>query len=246
MGRLGARRPRADGPDPNAPLQPAAMRYRIALRPTLPYPGERERKRPGLGGEFYELRGYAPGDELRRVYWRAYARTGRLYTRVETPLERVRFTIFLDSSPSMDLWGKRAYAEEVAGLLLEIARFEDKKARLLRGLPQEAPKGRGLVLLTDGLDPLPWPRLLPRHSAVVQILAPEELDPPKGAALLQDVETQERLRVDDEARTAYLEALAEHLANLSLLARLRGRYALLRVGEAPLKALLRQGVLELF
>lgn len=222
------------------------MRYRIALRPTLPYPGERERKKPGLGGEFYELRGYAPGDDPRRIHWRAYARTGRLYTRVETPLERVRYTLFLDSSPSMDLFGKRAYGEEVAELLLKIARKEDKRARFLLGPPQEAPRKPGLVLLTDGLDPLPWPRLLPRHSALVQILAPEELDPPKGAALLQDVETGEKLRVDAESRMAYLEALAEHLSALSLLARLRGRYALLRVGEAPLKPLLRQGVLELF
>jgi uncharacterized protein (DUF58 family) len=221
------------------------VRYRIALQPTLPYPGERERKKPGLGGEFYELRGYAPGDDPRRVYWRAYARTGRLYTRVETPLERVQYTVYLDSSPSMDLFGKRAYAEEVARLLLRIARFEDRRARLLRGPPQEAPRKSGLVLVTDGLDPLAWPRLLPRRSALVQVLAPEELDPPKEAALLRDVETGERLRVDAESRAAYLEALAGHLAALSLLARLRGRYALLRVGEAPLKPLLRQGVLEL-
>ena len=44
---------------------------------------------------------------------------------------------------------------------------------------------------------------------------------------------------------AYKEALAAHLKALRLLALLRGRYALLRVGEPPLPALLRQGVLEL-
>lgn len=232
------------GPSQAPPGDP--HRYRIALRPTLPYPGERERKKPGLGGEFYELRGYAPGDDPRRIHWRAYARTGRLYTRMETPLERVRYTLFLDSSPSMDLFGKRAYGEEVAELLLKIARKEDRRARLLLGPPREAPRKPGLVLLTDGLDPLPWLRLLPPHSALVQILAPEELDPPKGAALLQDVETREKLRVGAESRTAYLEALAGHVFALSFAGRLRGRYALLRVGEAPLKPLLRQGVLELF
>jgi uncharacterized protein (DUF58 family) len=57
-------------------------RYRIAAKPYLPYPGERLARRKGLGGEFYELRPYAAGDEVRRVHWRAYAKTGRLYTRL--------------------------------------------------------------------------------------------------------------------------------------------------------------------
>ncbi|WP_114311810.1 DUF58 domain-containing protein [Thermus caldifontis] len=221
------------------------MRYRIATRPYLPYPGERLARRKGLGGEFFELRPYAPGDEIRRVHWRAYAKTGRLYTRLETAPERSRFRIHLDESESMRLHGKLAYGEEVARLLLKLARQEDASARLDRGRPEAFRRGPGvLVLVTDGLDPLPWPRLLPRRVILVQVLAPVELSPPLEEALLQDVETGQTLPVGPEEVRGYRQALEAHLKALRLLALLRGRYALLKVGEAPLPALLRQGVLE--
>jgi hypothetical protein len=80
---------------------------------------------------------------------------------------------------------------------------------------------------------------------LVQILSSLELDPPLEEALLRDVETGEALPVGREEVEAYKKALAEHLKGLRLLALLRGRYALLKVGEAPLPGLLRQGVLEL-
>ena len=80
---------------------------------------------------------------------------------------------------------------------------------------------------------------------LAQVLSPLELDPPPTEALLKDVETGETLPVGREEAEAYKEALAAHLKALRLLALLRGRYALLRVGEPPLPALLRQGVLEL-
>ncbi|KHG65224.1 hypothetical protein QT17_07745 [Thermus sp. 2.9] len=222
------------------------IRHRLATKPHLPYPGERLARQKGLGGEFLELRPYAPGDEVRRVHWRAYAKTGRLYTRLETAPQRARFRLFLDESESMRLHGKLAYAEAVAALLLKIARQEDPSARLLRGRPGAWGAGRGtLVLLTDGLDPLPWARLLPRRLVLVQILSPLELAPPFGEALLKDVETGETLPVGKEEVEGYRKALAAHLKALRLLALLRGRYALLKVGEPPLPALLRQGVLEL-
>lgn len=221
------------------------IRYRIASRPYLPYPGERLARRKGHGGEFFELRPYAEGDEVRRVHWRAYARTGRLYTRLESAPERARFRLFLDATPSMRLHGKLPYAEEVAALLLRAARQEDPRTRLERGGLEALPRGFGvLVLLTDGLDPLPWPRVLPRRVVLVQVLSPLELDPPLEEALLKDVETREALPVGRAEVEAYRRALVEHLGALRLLAFLRGRYALLRVGEPPLPALLRQGVLE--
>lgn len=146
----------------------------------------------------------------------------------------------------MRLHGKLPYAREVAAFLLRIARQEDPLARLEEGSPKDLRPGRGvLVLLTDGLDPLPWPKLLPRRVVLVQILSPWELDPPLEEVLLKDVETGETLPVGREEVKAYKEALAAHLKALRLLALLRGRYALLRVGEPPLPALLRQGVLEL-
>lgn len=58
------------------------------------------RKAWGLTGtEFHSLREYAPGDDLRRIHWKASARSTDLLVR-ETELEAVRrCTVLLDTSP---------------------------------------------------------------------------------------------------------------------------------------------------
>lgn len=38
-------------------------------------------RRPGQGGDLIDLREYAPGDRMRSVHWRAFARHGKLFTR---------------------------------------------------------------------------------------------------------------------------------------------------------------------
>lgn len=235
-------------------------RYRIRTRPTQPFAGERTQARPGRGLEFYELRGYAQGDEPRFIDWQAYARTGRLYTRVFQAESPARFTLFLDGSPSMELFGKATYAEQVFRVLAGAAksegaflwaggRFHNAVSRVPEGpsVLLRKPRLRGtILLLTDGLDELDWPRLLHRLQRVVlvQILAPEELAPEPGEALLRDVESGGRLEVGRAEVEAYQEALAAHLRVLKTVARRLGSYALLRVGESIVPGLLRQGVLE--
>ncbi|MER3481435.1 MAG: DUF58 domain-containing protein [Meiothermus sp.] len=238
-------------------------RYRIRTRPTQPFAGERTQARPGRGLEFYELRGYAPGDEPRFVDWKAYGRTGRLYTRIfqaETP---ARFTFFLDGSPSMELHGKAQYAERVFHLLASLARPEGaylwgggryrNRAEAVGGGPGvlllalASQRRRGAtVLITDGLDELDWERLLNRLKRVVlvQVMAPQELSPGLDEAQLRDVETGARMEVGRLEVEGYLEALENHLRRLKTTARRLGSYALLRVGEPIIPALLRQGVLE--
>ncbi|MER3483527.1 MAG: DUF58 domain-containing protein [Meiothermus sp.] len=235
-------------------------RYRIRTLPTQPFAGERTQARPGRGLEFYELRGYAQGDEPRFIDWQAYARTGRLYTRIFQAEAPARFSFFLDGSPSMELLGKAPYAERVFRLLAGSAKSEgafvwgagrfrnsinpvsDGPSALLK-----TPRPKGVtVVITDGLDELDWPRLLQRlkHVVLVQIMAPEELSPGLREALLQDVETGGRLEVGRAEVQAYEAALEAHLRLLKTVARRLGSYALLRVGEPIVPALLRQGVLE--
>ncbi|PZA08045.1 MULTISPECIES: DUF58 domain-containing protein [unclassified Meiothermus] len=235
-------------------------RYRIRTRPTQPFAGERNQARPGRGLEFYELRGYVPGDEPRFVDWKAYARAGRLYTRTFQAEAPARFTFFLDGSPSMGLYGKAEYAERVLHVLARAAKAEGAtlwgagpyrgKSRAVAAGPAEllrVPRPRGAtVLITDGLDELDWGRLLKRLKRVVlvQVMAPEELSPSLTEAWLHDVETNERMEVGRLEVERYLEALEQHLRCLKTIARRLGSYALLRVGEAILPALLKQGVLE--
>ncbi|MEW6423695.1 MAG: DUF58 domain-containing protein [Bacillota bacterium] len=80
--------------------------------------GVRRSLQKGGAVEFADYREYAPGDELRRVDWKAYARLGRLYVK-EFLDERQQTTLFLlDVSASMD-WGgppahKGRYALQIA------------------------------------------------------------------------------------------------------------------------------------
>ncbi len=235
-------------------------RYRIRTRPTQPFAGERTQAVPGRGLEFYELRGYAQGDEPRFIDWRAYARTGRLYTRIFQAEAPARFTFFLDGSPSMKLFGKQAFAERVLRVLADTARSEgvflwggERYRGQLRPVEQgpsvlfDFPRPRGVtVLITDGLDELNWRRLLQklRRVVLVHIMSSEELTPGFSEALLNDVETGGWMEVGQPEVQGYQQALENHLLRLRTTARRLGSYALLRVGEPVVAALLRQGVLE--
>lgn len=53
-----------------------------------PWPGTVPARTSGPGSEFYSLRGYVPGDDLKKMNWKASARTNRLIVN-ETEAERV-------------------------------------------------------------------------------------------------------------------------------------------------------------
>jgi len=246
-------------------------RYRIHTSLRQPFPGGRQSRRAGESLDFLELRGYTPGDDPRFVDWKAYARSGRLYTRVWQGEERARFTIWLDGSPSMQLYGKLAYAREAARLLLAAALPDETfalspgslnrlktaaAAELLKPDPRgplaalaDLGRARGqLILISDGLDEGDWPafmqRLNQKRPLLIQILAPAELSPPGEAAEWHDVESGEKKPVTAAEVKAYKEALAKHVKLLRQAALTRGGYAHLRVGEPILPALRRQRVLE--
>lgn len=108
-------------------LQPSIVEYRITAMPATNYRfidphvlaaisdlhllaktvidgfmlGANQSPRPGVGLEFNQYRSYQPGDDLRLVDWKMYARSDRYYVReadIETSIT-VRF--ILDASASM-------------------------------------------------------------------------------------------------------------------------------------------------
>src|ERR1700730_5684175 len=64
-------------------------------------PGRRRSPLAGSSMEFADYRRYAPGDDFRRIDWRAYARLERLFLRVFEAEENITVTILIDCSASM-------------------------------------------------------------------------------------------------------------------------------------------------
>ncbi|MGA8903547.1 MAG: DUF58 domain-containing protein [Candidatus Bathyarchaeia archaeon] len=73
----------------------------VTARRVGPWPGTVPSRSVGPGTEFFELRLYSPGDELRRINWKASARQARLVTN-EFETERVTdVLVALDCSESV-------------------------------------------------------------------------------------------------------------------------------------------------
>src|SRR5688572_33291995 len=64
-------------------------------------PGAHRSSRLGRSPEFTEYRAYRPGDDLRRLDWKLYGRTDRLFLRIADDHAALRTAIILDASASM-------------------------------------------------------------------------------------------------------------------------------------------------
>jgi len=75
----------------------------------------------GASVDFAEHRGYVPGDDIRRVDWRLFARTDRFYIKEYEADSNMNFAVLLDVSKSMGFGSegmtKLDYARMVAGCL---------------------------------------------------------------------------------------------------------------------------------
>lgn len=76
----------------------------------------------GLSVDFAEHRAYMPGDDIRRVDWRVFARTDRHYVKQFESDTNTDFTVVLDTSASMGFGGtgvsKLDYARMLAACLV--------------------------------------------------------------------------------------------------------------------------------
>lgn len=79
----------------------------------------------GASVEFAEYRKYVPGDDLRRLDWRAYGRSDRFFVKEFEADTNLRCCLILDTSGSMDFGStgttKIEYARRLAGSLAYIA-----------------------------------------------------------------------------------------------------------------------------
>lgn len=77
------------------------MRFTTNRRVEGAYSGRHVAKRRGGAGEFVDYREYSPGDDLRKLDWKALARTGRTYLKLFQDETDLRCTLVLDTSGSM-------------------------------------------------------------------------------------------------------------------------------------------------
>ena len=125
----------------------------------------------GSSLEFAEYRKYVPGDDTRRLDWRAYARNDRYYIKEFEADTNLRMCLVLDTSGSMDFANngisKLNYARRLAGSLAYIAARQGDAVGLYcagsdtsesseqdKGFHTEIPPKRGAVHLSTVLDEL--------------------------------------------------------------------------------------------
>lgn len=87
--------------DPEFVRELDALRRRLAVLARSGGVGEHTARRRGGAAEFQEHRGYTPGDDLRRVDWLAYARTGEPVIKLFRAEEDVVVRLLLDASASL-------------------------------------------------------------------------------------------------------------------------------------------------
>lgn len=88
--------------DPAFVAELEALRRRMEIRARSGGAGEHLAKRRGGSAEFQDHRPYAPGDDLRRVDWSAYARTGEPVIKLFRTEEDVVVRLLVDTSLSLD------------------------------------------------------------------------------------------------------------------------------------------------
>ncbi|BES80456.1 DUF58 domain-containing protein [Pyrodictium abyssi] len=162
------------------------------------YSGGSTRRWEGPGMDLHWLRDYAPGDDPRRIAWRATARTGRLLVRVDEAEQEPRLHIFVDLTRGM--WRGRA-GEAPADTAMRLAASLAYAARRLGGLlGYTVYTGAAAATVPPGRAADTLPALLARLSSV----NPLDTLPPSPAARLVLAEAAEAARAGGALLVAIL------------------------------------------
>ncbi|WP_442682914.1 DUF58 domain-containing protein [Stenotrophomonas sp. JC08] len=143
---------------PVPPLIPADVRSRLRGLRLLPARASGSRgiglhasRSRGAGLEFAQYRAYEPGDELRQIDWKLYARSDRFFVRESERESPLTVWLILDASASMRQadqarrdWTRLHAAKALAGCVAELALQQGDTFGLI------AINGDGLQLLPAG------------------------------------------------------------------------------------------------
>jgi uncharacterized protein (DUF58 family) len=110
-----------------------ALRRRLRVRARSGGAGDHTAKRRGSSAEFLEHRPYAPGDDLRRIDWLAFARTGEPVFKLFRAEEDVIVRLVVDASASLDTGepSKLDTAKRVAAAIGYMALADSERAQVM-------------------------------------------------------------------------------------------------------------------
>jgi uncharacterized protein (DUF58 family) len=121
--------------DPAFVRELEVLRRRLEIRARSGASGEHVAKRRGGSAEFQEHRPYSPGDDLRRIDWAAYARTGEPVLKLFRAEEDVVVRVLIDASASLDFGEPKKHdaACKVAAAFGYMALAASERAQVLVG-----------------------------------------------------------------------------------------------------------------
>ena len=136
--------------DPGFARELEALRRRMQVRARSGAGGDHIAKRRGSSAEFLEHRPYAPGDDLRRIDWLAFARTGEPVFKLFRAEEDIIVRLVVDTSASLDHGTpkKLLVAQKMAAAIGYMALASSERAQVIAandGLSRvrEPTRGRG-------------------------------------------------------------------------------------------------------
>jgi uncharacterized protein (DUF58 family) len=279
------------------------LRRHLEVRARSSAAGEQSARRRGGAAEFEEHRPYVSGDDLRRLDWLAYARTGEPVLKLFRAEEDAIVRVVLDASASMAYGEPTKYrtAQRLAAAIAYLSLTSGQRVQSIvlggkLGTDDQAPhqrsigavrRGRAafgavvrelsargparslslehaldellvacrkpgaLVVMSDFLCPSAATRALGHLAAkghdvaLVQILAPDELEPEaEGDLTLIDSETGAAVDVtlDAAAHAAYRERLSSLVATLRVWARRHAASFLFSRSDEPTDQVVRRFV----
>ena len=134
--------------DPAFVRELEVLRRRLEIRARSGASGEHVARRRGGSAEFQEHRPYAPGDDLRRIDWAAYARTGEPVLKLFRAEEDVVVRVLIDASASLDFGepSKHEAARRIAAAFGYMALAASERAQIVvagEGVTREETPVRG-------------------------------------------------------------------------------------------------------
>jgi uncharacterized protein (DUF58 family) len=140
----------------------AHMRFTTRHRIDGAYSGRHVSRQQGGAGEFVDFREYTGGEDLRRLDWKVFARTGKAFIRLHQDETNLVCTLAIDASGSMTFGEKTRSGPQTK---LGYVQY------LTTALSQIVARGQdqvGLAVLRGDLDEFLAPSGTPTHLARVQ------------------------------------------------------------------------------